>query len=164
LDQTNATGTFMRFGTSNNWFGAWPNTSTYSTAQGANPTVSYAAVTDFNVAGFSQDQALDATIGLGLFFGAAVVPAGLDVHAFGQMAAEKGGGVVAGPALAAGAPIELTAGPEATSSFIAAEAAAAVEQGKFVPVDVVATVPEPGAFGLLGIAAAALFGARRRRR
>jgi hypothetical protein len=164
FDQTNAAATFLRFGSSDDWSGVWPSTTTYSTAEGANPTVSYAAVTDFNVAGFSQNRTHDATVGLGLFFGAAVVPAGLDVHAFGQMGAEKGGGVVAGPSLAPDAPLELTAGPEATAAFLSAEAAATVEQGKFVPVDVVATAPEPGTFGLLGVVTGAALGARRRRR
>jgi hypothetical protein len=166
LDQASASATFMRFGTSNGWLSAWPSTSTYSTAQGANPTVTYPLITDFNVAGFSQDSAsaLDATVGLGLFFGRAVVPAGVDVHAFGQMAAEKGRGVVAGPSLAAPGPIALSAGPEATSAFIAPATAASLEQGNFVPTDLVASAPEPGTLGLLGIATAALVGARRRRR
>jgi len=168
LNQASASGTFMRFGTYDGWLSAWPSNTTYSTAHGGNPTVTYPLLTDFNVAGFSQDSAaaLDATVGLGLFFGTAVVPTGFDVHAFGQMGAEKGGGVVTGPSAAAPVPIALSAGPDATAAFNAAAAAAALEQGKLVPVDVVATAPEPGTLGLTGIAAVALAGARggRRRR
>jgi hypothetical protein len=157
--------TFMRFGEYADWVSVLPAANKFSTKAGANPTANFTGQSTFQVTGFSQVKTLDATQDNGLFFGGAVVPAGVDVHVFGQMAAEKGGASGTGSsAAAADAAIALLAGPEATSAFVAAEAAAAVEQGKFVPVEVLATAPEPAAFGLLGLGALAGLSSRRRTR
>jgi hypothetical protein len=154
--------TFMRFGEYADWISVLPAANKFSTKAGANPTANFTGLSSFQVTGVSQVKTLDATQGDGLFFGGAVVPAGVDIHVVGQMAAEKGGASGTGSSQA-DAPIELLAGPEATSAFIAAEAAAAVEQGKFVPVEVLANAPEPGALGIIGPSAIAGLSIRRRR-
>jgi hypothetical protein len=163
FSETIAPATFMRFGQYPDWISVLPNANTYSTKAGANPTANYTGKSSLQVTGFSTVKTLDATQGQGLFFGAAVVPDGVDIHVFGQMAAEKGGPSGTGASLAADAPIQLLAGPEATTAFIAAEAAAVVEQGKFVPVEVFATAPEPGTVALLGIGLSPTLLRRRRR-
>jgi hypothetical protein len=165
FDQSNAAATFMRFGTYPDWISVLPRTNTYSTKAGANPQQSYGNLDNIQVTGFSQNKALDATQGMGQFFGAAVVDQGVDIHVFGQMAAEKGGPSGTGSSLAQSAPVvTLLAGPQATSALLSAESAASVEQGAFVPVDIVASAPEPGTLGLLALVGAAMVARWRRMR
>jgi hypothetical protein len=162
MDENNVTGTFNRYGTSADWneFYVRPVGNRGSATNDA--TTAYANVTDFNITGFSQNKALDATQGLGRFYGAAVVPVGTDVHVFGQVAAEKGGVVGTGAALPDGA--DLLSSDPAMSSLLSAEAAASVEQGAFFPFSFTATAPEPGTIGILGLAGTLMMARRRARR
>lgn len=162
-DETNVGATFMRFGSYPDWITALPMDADYKTAAGASPTVKYGNLNDFYMLGFSLNQALDATQGIGRFFGAAVVPDGTDVRVTGLMGAEQGTGGGIGSAVAAGVPLELLAGPDATASLLASEAAANVTQGPMVPVDLVAHAPEPGLIGMLGAASLISMATRRRR-
>jgi hypothetical protein len=162
-DETNVGATFMRFGTYPQWLTTLPLAADYQTRSGANPTQKYGNLNDFYMLGFSANQTLDATQGIGRFFGAAVVPDGADVHVTGQMGAEQGTGGGVGSATPAGVPLNLLAGPDAASALLAGEAAAGVTQGPMVPVDLVARAPEPGVIGMLGAASLATLATRRRR-
>jgi hypothetical protein len=165
FDQTNAGSTFMRLGGEAKWFGVLPKDSVYRTGGGAvNPAQNFANVTDFRGVGIIQGgntDVLDATQGLGLYYGTAVVPAGVDVNVNGQVAAEKGS-IVGTPSepldgdgsvradgnewpILAGAPSGLTQGPDFFFNFTA-------------------TAPEPAALGVIGAAALGLTTRRRARR
>ena len=157
-DQTNPAATFMRFGSYSEWLTALPLDADYKTSAGANPTQKYGNLNDFYMVGFSLNQALDATQGIGRFFGAAVVPDGTDIRVTGLMGAEQGTGGGVGSA-----PLELLAEPGRTA-LLAAEAAANVTPGPRVPVDLVARAPEPGLVGMLGAASLISMATRRRRR
>jgi hypothetical protein len=160
LDASTAGGTFMRFGTYPDWIGSVLSPGEYRTDSGGTPAQTYANVTDLYAIGFSQNQALDATQGMGQFFGAAVVPDGTDVHVSGLMGAEQGtgGGVGSAPL-----PADLLAEPDAIANLLAAQAAAGVTAGPRVPVSLVARAPEPGSFAVLGAASLATLARRRRR-
>ena len=99
FDESNGRSTFMRIGSYPDWISVQPAANTYSTKAGANPQQAYGNVSDFLVTGFSLNKALDATQGLGRFFGTAVVAEGVDIHVFGKVAAEVGG--IAEPGAAA---------------------------------------------------------------
>ena len=153
FDETNATGTYLRFGSYADWLAFVPKDNTFSTKAGAaNPVANYANVTSFKVEGFSQNKTLDATQGFGRYFGTAVVPAGVDVTVSGKVAAELGG-VATGSA-----PMDIEAWP----GFPTPDPAAAIQQGPDFPFSFTATAPEPATFGLLGVAGIAAL--RRRRR
>ena len=160
MDESNITGTFMRYGDYADWLTAFVRPVGDRGSSTNDAQVAYGNVTDFNVAGFSANKALDATQGLGRFYGAAVVPAGVDVTVVGQVAAEKGSATGTGAAPLD--PAELLVAAESTTALVSAEAAAAVEQGPFYQFSFTATAPEPGAITLL--AAPALTLLRRRRR
>jgi hypothetical protein len=162
MDENNVTGTFNRYGTSADWNEFYVRPLGNRGTASNDATMAYATVTDFNITGFSQNKALDATQGLGRFYGAAVVPAGTDVHVFGQVAAEKGGVVGTGAALLDGA--DLLFSDPGMSSLLSAEAAASVEQGAFFPFSFTATAPEPGTMGVLGLTGTLMMARRRTRR
>ena len=160
MDETNITGTFMRFGDYADWQSVYVRPIGNDGSSTNNAQTAYANVTDFNMAGFSLNKALDATQGIGRFYGAAVVPAGVDVTVVGKVAAEKGGAAGTGAAPLDAA--ELLVSADSTTALVSAEAAAAVEQGPFYQFSFTATAPEPSAVCLL--AAPALTLLRRRRR
>jgi hypothetical protein len=166
MDENTVTGTFMRYGTYNDWQPGFISPSGNRGTATSDARIKYANVTDFNVASFSLNKALDATQGLGRFYGAAVVPAGTDVNVFGRVAAEAGGvvGTGAAPLEAAGIDSSFIA-DTATTSLLAAEAAASVEQGAFFNFNFTATAaPEPGTIGVLGLAGTLMMARRRARR
>lgn len=154
--ETNPNATFLRFGTYPDWVTAQPFDADYKTGGGGNPAQKYGNLTDFYMLGFSLNQALDATQGIGRFFGAAVVPDGTDVHVTGLMGGDQGTGGGVGSAA-------LLSTPEASAALISAEAAASVTGGPMVPVSLVARAPEPGTVGMLGVASVAGLASRRRR-
>jgi hypothetical protein len=182
FDESNGQSTFMRIGSYAEWLSVLPRANTYSTQAGAaDPRQGYSNVSDFLVSGFSTNKALDATQGMGRYFGTAVVPAGVDINVFGKVAAEVGG--IAEPGTggpAAGAPVDLGApslavtDPElaailrAQSSVELGEALAGaspapapISPGPDFFFNFVATAPEPGGWVALGLGAAML-GRRRR--
>lgn len=163
MDETNITGTFNRYGTSADWLEVYVRPVGNRGSATNNATVAYANVTDFNITGFSQNKALDATQGLGRFYGAAVVPAGTDVHVFGQVAAEKGGVVGTGAAALFSGSDLLSTDP-GMSALLSAETSANVEQGPFFPFSFTATAPEPGTIGVLGLIGTGMMARRRARR
>jgi hypothetical protein len=160
MDENSITGTFMRYGDYADWQAVYVRPIGNAGSSTNNAQTAYASVTDFNVAGFSANKALDATQGMGRFYGAAVVPTGVDVTVFGQVAAEKGGATGTGAAPLDAA--ELLVAAESTTALVSAESAAAVEQGPFYQFSFTATAPEPGALTLLVAPALTLL--RRRRR
>jgi hypothetical protein len=164
MDETTITGTFMRYGTSNDWQEAFVSPSGNRSTATSNAATKYANVTDFNMAGFSLNKALDATQGLGRFYGAAVVAAGTDVTVSGRVAAEAGGVVGTGAAPLESLGIDSLIIDTGTTSLLAAEAAASVEQGSFYSFSFVATAPEPGTVGVLGLAGTLMLARRRSRR
>jgi hypothetical protein len=160
MDENNITGTFMRFGDYADWQAVYVRPVGNDGSSTNNAQTAYASVTDFNMVGFSLNKALDATQGLGRFYGAAVAPAGMDVTVVGQVAAEKGNATGTGAA-----PLDLAEflAAESTTSLFSAESAAAVEQGPFYQFSFTATAPEPGALCLLALPALTLLRRRRRR-
>jgi hypothetical protein len=164
MDENNVTGTFMRYGTYTDWVEAFIRPVGNRGSATNNATTAYASVTDFNMAGFSQNKALDATQGLGRFYGAAVVPAGTNVNVFGKVAAESGGAAGTGAAPLDSSGIESLLLDSTTTQLLAAEAAAGVEQGPFYNFSFVASAPEPGTIGLLGLAGTLMIARRRARR
>ena len=158
FDETNAASTFMRIGSYSEWIPVLPNPNTFSTKAGAaDPAQNYSNVTDFLVSGFSTNKALDATQGLGRFYGAALVPAGVDINVVGKVAAEVGG--VSGTGAA---PLEDPSLLDASSPLELALAQAQVSPGPDYFFNFTATAPEPGALSLLAVPALTLL--RRRRR
>ena len=163
MDENNITGTFMRYGDYADWQAVYVRPIGNDGSSTNNAQTAYANVTDFNMVGFSANKALDATQGLGRFYGAAVVPAGVDVTVVGQVAAEKGNPTGTGAGAAPLDPAELLVSAESTTALVSA-AAAAVEQGPFYQFSFTATAPEPGALSLLIAPALTLLRRRRRRR
>ena len=160
FDETNAASTFMRIGSYPDWLSVLPAAKTFSTAAGAvDPAANYASVTDFVVSGFSINKSLDATQGLGRFYGAAVVPTGVDINVVGKVAAEVGG--VSGTGAAPIAGISLI---DTTSPLALAEAAAQVSPGPDYFFSFTATAPEPGTIGLVATCIAGALMRRRSRR
>jgi hypothetical protein len=164
MDENTVTGTFMRYGTYNEWQPGFISPSGNRSTATSDARIKYANVTDFNVQSFSLNKALDATQGLGRFYGAAVVPAGTDVNVFGRVAAEAGGVVGTGAAPVESLGIDSLITDAGTASLLAAEAAASVEQGSFYSFSFVATAPEPGTVGVLGLAGTLMLARRRSRR
>ena len=159
MDENSVTGTFSRYGTSADWQEVYVRPIGNRGSATNDATTAYANVTDFNITGFSQNKAIDATQGIGRFYGAAVVPVGTDVHVFGQVAAEKGGVVGTGAA-----PLDLLTADPTMSALLSAEAAASVEQGPLFSFSFVATAPEPGTLGVLGMIGTVMMARRRARR
>lgn len=165
FDQTNAASTFMRLGSFAKWFGVLPKDNLYRTGGGAvNPAQNFANVTDFRAVGAIQGgntDVLDATQGLGLYYGTAVVPVGVDVTVNGMVAAEKGD-IVGTPA----------APPEDGGTFLSGEWELALRaqeqsgltQGPNFPFNFTAAAPEPATLGVIGAAALGLLTRRRTRR
>ena len=163
MDEGNASGTFMRFGSYADWLEVFVRPTGNKSGGGNVPTVAYANVTDLNLVGFSQNKTLDATQGLGRFYGAAVVPIGVDVNVFGQVAAEKGGPVGTGAAPVIDGDVDaLLAAGNVADAMLVAEHSRDVEQGPFFQFNFVASAPEPATIGLMGVAAMALLVRRRR--
>jgi hypothetical protein len=148
MDENNVTGTFLRVGTYDNFAIAVTSPKPYNSAGGANPIAAYTNVTDFNLVGLvlGPANAPDATQGLGAFYGAAVVPTGVDVNVAGMVAAEVGGIVGTPSALPADVPAGAPAG-----------------QGPDFFFNFVAQAPEPGSLTVLGIGGVGLISRRRRR-
>jgi hypothetical protein len=147
MTETNITGTFLRTGTYPNFFIAHTSPTPYNSNGTNDPVTAFTGVTDFNLVGtvLGPSNAPDATTGLGAFYGAAVVPDGVDVSVSGLVAAEYGG-ISGTPAplpfdAPAGAP--PTQGPNFNFSFIA-------------------TAPEPASLSLLAIGAVAMMSRRQR--
>jgi hypothetical protein len=164
MDETSVTGTFMRYGTSADWQEVFVSPSGNRGSATNDATSKYANVTDFNLAGFSLNKALDATQGLGRFYGAAVVPAGTDVNVFGRVAAEQGGVVGTGAAPLETSGIDSSLTDPATTSLLSAEAASSVTQGSFYNFSFVATAPEPGTVGIIAVGGMLMMARRRRGR
>jgi hypothetical protein len=151
MSESNITGTFLRTGDYANWAIASVKPAMYKGSQG-DPVASYllVGVTDFNLVGLvlGPANAPDATQGLGAFYGAAVVPAGVDVNVSGLVAAEYGG-ISGTPAPLPGDVVPAadppTQGPNFNFNFTAQ-----------------APAPEPGTLALLGLPAVALIARRRR--
>jgi len=166
FDDANGRSTFMRIGSYPEWLSVLPATNTYSTKAGANPQQSYSNVSDFLVSGFSMNKALDATQGMGRFFGTAVVPDGVDINVFGKVAAEVGG--IAEPGTETGS---LAKGDATLAAMMEEEWDRAVARGApRAPTspgpdfhfNFVAVAPEPS--GLLAMGLAAVVMGRRRGR
>jgi hypothetical protein len=147
MSESNITGTFLRTGAYDKWAIAVAKPATYKGSQG-DPVAAYTGVTDFNLVGLvlGPANAPDATQGLGAFYGAAVVPAGVDVNVSGLVAAEYGG--IAGTP----APLPGDNGPAADPPA----------QGPNFQFNFTAQAPEPSSIALFG-AIAAMFTVRRRR-
>jgi hypothetical protein len=159
LDPTNPTGTFMRVGSEADYQRFYTTPSGYDSASGATPLTDFANVTDLNIAAFSLNKNLDATTGLGQFYGAAVVPAGININVVGRVAAEKGPGT---PPLTLNA-LDLSSDPDLAIATSAAVAAGS-EDVPFYNFSFTAVAPEPGTLALLGVAGVAAVARRRRRR
>jgi hypothetical protein len=164
MDEGSVGGTFMRFGTYDDWQEFFVRPVGNRSGGGNVPIVAYANVNDLNLVGFSLNKALDATQGLGRFYGAAVVPIGVDVNVFGQVAAEKGGpvGTGAGPVTDGDVDALLAAG-DVPGAVLMSERSRGVEQGPFFPFNFVASAPEPATMGLMGVGGVVVLFRRRRR-
>jgi len=169
ISQSNITGTFARIGQYSNWELGVPDRGITPTnpftKTGGNPgafaSIKTWGLDGVNLAANTNPSELEATTGLGCFFGAAVVPVGSDVTVTGRVAAEKGGVVVGGQAsLLAADPLLVDA--SAPADLAAVAAASGLSVGTYIPFSFVATAPEPATFGLLGVAGIAAL--RRRRR
>jgi hypothetical protein len=163
MDEGNVGGTFMRFGTYADWQEVFVRPVGNKSGGTTVPIVAYANVNDLNLVGFSLNKTLDATQGLGRFYGAAVVPIGVDVNVFGQVAAEKGGPVGTGAAPLVGDDVDaLLASGDVSDAMLVSERSRGVEQGPFFQFNFVASAPEPATTGLMGVGTIAVLLRRRR--
>jgi hypothetical protein len=149
MDENNITGTFMRTGAYKDWFIAHTVPAPYSSKSG-NPVTAFAGVTDLELVGvvLGPNNAPDATQGLGAFYGAAVVPAGVDVDIVGLVAAEYGG-ISGTPAAIPG-----TGGP----------VGAPPSQGPNFHFEFIAQAPEPATLAMVGMSGVIFLSRRRRLR
>lgn len=148
MDENTITGTFMRTGAYQDWFIAHTTPAPYSSKSG-NPVSAFASVSDLELVGvvLGPANAPDATQGAGAFYGAAVVPAGVDVQIVGLVAAEYGG--------ISGTPAALPGWDDAQGAPPA--------QGPNFNFDFIAKAPEPGSLAIVGFGATLLMGRRRRK-
>lgn len=165
MSEADVRGTFIRIGNRLDWFVPWqslvPANGFTNTGLGGNPSAFNSTLLwgldGVNLTANQKPPLLDATTGLGCFFGAAIVPDDTDVQVSGLIAAENGA-VVSG--LTSDSTVASIVPYESYDSQPSEPAGS--DPSAWYAFDFIAYAPEPGTLGIM-VVGAMTFLARRRR-